>query len=198
MRRLFRRSSFALGTIVVLLLGFAFGYRYHGSLRCSACGAPLERNESGLAASLNYRVPLYAEISATPRAAQIERFLAAGHVHQPGKRGYGFRMDGPFLGATIGCARQLGGNGFTRYLEGDDDFANYIAARIADGKVSLATVREILAVPAELPRGYASDSDRAAVLRAANELVAGYTAADPRELNVWMTEDCDPMPIPSR
>ena len=164
----------------------AFGFRRSDHRWCSVCWASMETLEFGVAITDDLRLPLWRSTRATAEPPEcVARFIPTGHVHDADRRGLGAAMDGPYLMHALWCGRSLPG-GFARELGADADFAEFVAARVADKSVPIATVRALIAVP-DLRRDedFAEDPVHRALMRQGDELLASFRRVDPATIDVW-------------
>ena len=192
----FRPSPFVGWTLAALVLVPAFvcavfGYRYTAHRWCSQCWASMVRQEYGLAVSTHLRLPFSRSVEVNRESEHgIARFLAPAHRHDSDRPGMSSSMRGPYLGGFIACGGEFP-SAFARALAGTEGFADYVAARVADGSVAVETVRALIAVPGTGHRSsLADDPDRFPLLRRGCDLYAGFQHVDPRACGLW--GDVDP------
>lgn len=168
-----------------------FGYSRTDHRWCSRCWAPVRTRELGLAITPDLRLPLWRSADASAATEpEIAGFLAPDHVHDHDAPGIGGSTSGPYVVlGEVRCGRNFPSE-FAMALMNEPGFPDFVAARIADGTVDLATVRALIAEPCHRQRDDTYTADHLAFMHRGTDLYAAFHHTDPRTTALWA--DVDP------
>jgi hypothetical protein len=182
-----RQSNWYWVAAGLLMTSLLLGFHRTSSGWCPECWARIDRTTLGLGAAHGLDVGLIRWHEAGETAPGIARHLAQGHVH---------RLDGPtltesqrgpwiFLG-SIACGRHLPSE-FARALAAPD-FSDFVAARVADGRIDADAVRALIAVPTKRQREFvrwADDPSHRALMDKGAALHAEFNGVPRERSNLW-------------